>query len=98
MSATPGFEDLIKVSNLRSFTRAHFELKAVPGIVYVTKETLSETAFKAAIDDLDARHVMDFARHEADVLEELAKKENEKDEDIVALKNLFQFIGKRSLV
>ncbi|QGI69401.1 hypothetical protein CEK26_013358 [Fusarium fujikuroi] len=55
-------------------------------------------AFKAAIDDLDARHVMDFARHEADVLEELAKKENEKDEDIVALKNLFQFIGKRSLV
>lgn len=55
-------------------------------------------AFKVAIDDLGARHVMDFARHEADVLKELAKKEDEKDEDIVALKNLFQFVGKRSLV
>ncbi|SCV61189.1 uncharacterized protein FFFS_15758 [Fusarium fujikuroi] len=81
------FKDLKKVSDLRSFTRAHFKLKTVPGIVCAKVAFFGCEAFKAAIDDLGTRRVMDFARHEADVLEELAKKEDEKDEDIVASKN-----------
>ncbi|CZR49751.1 uncharacterized protein FPRO_14772 [Fusarium proliferatum ET1] len=80
------FEDL-KEAELRSFTRAHFKLKTVPGIVCAKVAFFGCEAFKAAIDDLGTRRVMDFARHEADVLEELAKKEDEKDEDIVASKN-----------
>ncbi|KAF5572525.1 hypothetical protein FPANT_13023 [Fusarium pseudoanthophilum] len=104
----------LREDNLRSLTRAHFEYKAVCGVVCATIETLSERverkmlilnlqlalfgceAFKAAVDDLRARHLMKFARHEVEALKERAEKKDEKNEAIVALKDLFQFVGNRS--
>ncbi|KAF5973470.1 hypothetical protein FBULB1_8295 [Fusarium bulbicola] len=63
------------------------EYKAVSAIVCTELALFRYRVSKAAIDDLSARRVMDFARHEADALRELEKEEGEANEDIVALKD-----------
>ncbi|CZR49747.1 uncharacterized protein FPRO_14776 [Fusarium proliferatum ET1] len=79
------FEDL-KEAELHSLTRAHFELQDVHGMVCAKLALFGCEAFKA-VNDLSARHVIKFARHEAEALRELTEKEDEQNEHIVALKN-----------
>ncbi|KAF4502834.1 hypothetical protein FAGAP_944 [Fusarium agapanthi] len=74
-------------ANLRSLTRAGSEYKAVPTMVCTELALFRYRVSKAAIDDLSARRVMDFARHEADALRELEEEEGGANEDIVALKD-----------
>ncbi|KAF5707512.1 hypothetical protein FMUND_11045 [Fusarium mundagurra] len=75
------FKDL-KKDNLRSLRRrADFEYKEVPGM------GCAKLAFRAAINDLQARRVIDFARHEADALRRLMKEEDEENRDNLALKD-----------